>query len=136
MAASAAGTAFIPYIGNNLADVLCEQHERIVGNDNCVRFTGMKLQIPADGARHHYVTVAVRVHCYVNGTLGIFHGPRKLAGYDAQGNLLMQELKKAADVSARQFELCTCTKADNSCAIKPDISICSQHLALARNTLH
>ena len=94
--AAAEGTAFIPYIGNNLPDVLCEQHERIVGNDNCVSFSGMKLQIPADGARHHYVKVVVRVHCYVDGTLGVFHGPRKLAGYDAQGNLPLQELKQAA----------------------------------------
>lgn len=94
--AAAEGTAFIPYIGNNLPDVLCEQHERIVGNDNCVSFEGMKLQIPADGARHHYVKVSVRVHRYVDGTLGVFHGPRKLAGYDAQGNLPLQELKQAA----------------------------------------
>ena len=94
--ASAEGTAFIPYIGNNLPDVLCEQHERTVGNDNCVSFAGMELQIPADGARHHYVKVAVRVHRYVDGTMGIFHGPRKLAGYDAQGNLPLQELKQAA----------------------------------------
>jgi len=94
--AAVEGTAFIPYIGNNLPDVLCEQHERIVGNDNCVSFAGMKLQIPADGARHHYVKVAVRVHRHVDGTLGVFHGPRKLAGYDAQGNLPLQELKKAA----------------------------------------
>jgi len=94
--AAAEGSAFIPYIGNNLPDVLCEHHERIVGNDNCVSFEGMKLQIPADGARHHYVKVAVRVHRYVDGTLGVFHGPRKLAGYDVQGNLPLQELKQAA----------------------------------------
>lgn len=96
VSASAIGSAFIPYIGNNLPDVLCEQHERIVGNDNCVSFAGMKLQIPADGARHHYVKVAVRVHCYVDGSLGVFHGPRKLAGYDAQGNLPSQALQQAA----------------------------------------
>ena len=42
------------------------------------------------------VKVAVCVHCYVDGTLGVFHGPRKLAGYDAQGNLPLQELKQAA----------------------------------------
>lgn len=94
--ASAEGSAFIPYIGNNLPDVLCEQYERIAGNDNCVSFEGMKLQIPADGARHHYVKVTVRVHRYVDGTLGVFHGPRKLAGYDARGNLPLQELKQAA----------------------------------------
>jgi transposase len=94
--ATARGSAFIPYIGNNLPDVLCEQHERIVGNDNCVSFEGMKLQIPADDARHHYVKVAVRVHCYVDGTLAVFHGPRKLAGYDRFGHPLKQPLKLAA----------------------------------------
>ncbi len=94
--ATAEGSAFIPYIGNNLPDVLCEQHERIVGNDNCVSFKTMKLQIPMDGARHHYVKVNVRVHCYVDGTLAVFHGPRKLAEYDAQGNLPKLELQLAA----------------------------------------
>lgn len=94
--AAAEGSAFIPYIGNNLPDVLCEQQERIVGNDNCVSFAGMKLQIPADDARYHYVRVAVRVHRYVDGMLSIFHGPRKLAEYDTQGNLPLQELKQAA----------------------------------------
>ncbi len=93
---AAEGAAFIPYIGGRLPDILCEQHERVVGNDNCVSFGGMKLQIPADGARHHYVKVRVRVHRYVDGTLGVFHGPRKLAGYDAQGNLPQLELKQAA----------------------------------------
>lgn len=96
MSASVEGTAFIPYIGNNLPDVLCEQLERIVSNDNCVSFSGMKLQIPADGARYHYVKVAVRVHCYADASLGVFYGPRKLAGYDAQGNLLLRELQQAA----------------------------------------
>ena len=94
--ASAQGTAFIPYIGNNLPDVLCEQHERTVGNDNCVSFKAMKLQIPSDGTRHHYVKVNVRVHCYVDGTLAVFHGPRKLAVYDALGNLPKHELQLAA----------------------------------------
>ena len=56
----------------------------------------MKLQIPADGARHHYVKVSLRVHCYVDGTMAVFHDPRKLAGYDAQGHLTGQELKQAA----------------------------------------
>ena len=93
---AAEGTAFIPYIGGQLPEILCEQHERVVGNDNCVRFGGMKLQIPADGARHHYVKVRVRVHRYVDGTLAVFHGPRKLAGYDAQGNLPQPELKQPA----------------------------------------
>lgn len=32
------------------------------------------------------VKAKVRVHEYTNGTLAIFHGPRKLAEYDKDGN--------------------------------------------------
>jgi len=81
------GTAFIKWIGANLDDILCEQHERTVTADNCVSFEGKTLQIPADRYRCHYVKVKVRVHRYTNGDLAIFHGPRKLADYDTQGKL-------------------------------------------------
>jgi len=40
------GTAFVPYIGTELTDILCEQYERTVGNDNCVHFDNHILQIP------------------------------------------------------------------------------------------
>jgi transposase len=88
------GSAFVPWIGGNLDDILCQQDERTVGADNCVSFEGRKLQVPANQYRCHYVRVKVRVHRYANGELAIFHGPRKLADYDQQGKL--KELKKAA----------------------------------------
>ena len=90
------GSAFVPWIGTSLADVLCEQYERTVGNDNCVRFERLCLQIPADRHRCHYVKAKVRVHRYPQGTLAVFHGPRKLAGYNREGNLIATELKAAA----------------------------------------
>src|SRR6185437_14312633 len=46
VAAAEAGTAFIPYTGRPLADVLCVQEDRQVGRDNCVRWNGRSLQIP------------------------------------------------------------------------------------------
>ena len=55
---------------------------RTVGNDNCVKFEVLKLQIPPDQSRCHYVRVAVSVHRYPDGSLAIFHGPRELAAYD------------------------------------------------------
>ena len=61
------------------------QYERRVSNSNCVEFEGLKLQIPADQYRCHYVKVKVKVHKYLNGELSIFHGPRKLVNYDATG---------------------------------------------------
>jgi len=79
------GSAYIPFIAGSLPDILCEQHERKVDNDNTVSFEGMKLQIPADEYRWHYVRTTVRVHRYVDATLSLFHGPRRLASFDAQG---------------------------------------------------
>ena len=87
------GSAFVAYIGTDLDDILCEQHARTVGKDNCVSFESLKLQIPADRHRLHYVKVTVRVHRYQDGTLAVFHGPRRLAGYSPQGEL--KEIKVA-----------------------------------------
>ena len=88
------GSAFVPVVGLNVEDILCEQQERTVQNDNCVHFEKLKLQIPKDEYRYHYVKVRVRVHCYPDGSLSVFHGPRKIAVYDCKGRLM--EEKKAA----------------------------------------
>jgi len=85
VASTLPGTAYVPFISGSLPDILCEHHERTVGNDNCVSFEGLSLQLPADELRHHYVRTRVRVHRYVDATLAVFHGPRKLAAYDQQG---------------------------------------------------
>ena len=85
VAATLPGTAYVPFLSGSLPDILCEQHERTVGNDNCVSFEGVSLQLPADEMRYHYARARVRVHRYVDATLAVFHGPRKLAAYDAKG---------------------------------------------------
>ena len=88
--------AFIPWMGTNLDDILCEHHERTVSSDNCVSFDGKTLQIPKDEYRCNYIRVKVRVHRYTDGTLSLFHGPRKLADYDADGKNRAKEKKEAA----------------------------------------
>lgn len=88
VAAAETGTAFVPWIGPGLADILCVQEERIVANDNTVRYQGRSLQIPSDRHRFHYVKVTVRVHAYPDETLAVFHGPRCLARYQADGRLI------------------------------------------------
>ena len=85
VASTLPGTAYVPFISGSLPDILFEHHERTVGNDNCVSFEGLSLQLPPDELRHHYVRTRVRVHRYVDATLAVFHGPRKLAAYDQQG---------------------------------------------------
>ena len=72
------GSAFVGWLGGPLGDLLCERFERTVGNDNCVSFERMKLQIPADRHRCHYVRAKVTVLRRSDNTLTILHGPRKL----------------------------------------------------------
>jgi len=90
------GSAFVHWVGANLDDILCEQYERTVTADNCVSFEGKTLQIPANQYRCHYVRVKVRIHRYLDSSLAVFHGPRKLADYDAQGKLKEPKKEKAA----------------------------------------
>ena len=91
VAATESGTAFIPWVGTPLAEILCVQEERVVAKDNTVRYQGLSLQIPHDPHRFHYVKVTVRVHAYPDGTLAVFHGPRCLAHYHAEGRLIESE---------------------------------------------
>jgi hypothetical protein len=86
----------VPWIGGSLDDILCEQYERTVGHDNCVRFEGITLQIPPDRHRCHYVKSKVRVHYYPDNSLAVFHGPRKLANYDAEGRLKQDTIQAIA----------------------------------------
>jgi transposase len=82
------GTAFIPWVGTPLAEILCVHDERGVAKDNTVRSQGLRLQIPQPPHRFHDAKVTVRVHAYPDGTLAVFHGPRCLARYDADGRLI------------------------------------------------
>lgn len=45
--AAETGTAFIPWIGSPLAEILCVQEERVVAIDNPVRVSGPELADPA-----------------------------------------------------------------------------------------
>ena len=73
------------------------QEERVVAGDNTVRYKNRSLQIPADRHRHHYVKARVRVHEYPDGHLAVFHGPRCLARYTAEGE------REAAPAPNRAF---------------------------------
>lgn len=90
------GDAFVPLLNVNLDEILCIQEERTVARDNCVSYLGRRLQIPEDRHRRHYVKAKVKVHEYEDGSVAIFHGPRELARYDANGELMKKENRKAA----------------------------------------
>ena len=91
------GSAFVPWAGAGaLADILCVQEERVVGNDNTVRYKRLTLSIPPDMHWRHYVKSRVRVHEYPDGGLAVFSGPRRLADYDREGRLIEGEREEAA----------------------------------------
>ena len=90
VAAAEEGDAFVPFVGD-LAGVLCARHERVVGNDNCVRFENLVLQIPEQRHRRHYVKAAVQVRQHGDGRLTLFHGPRRLASYTGDGALIIEQ---------------------------------------------
>ena len=80
------GSAFIPYAGRPLEDILCIQESR-QGRPRQLRELeqGSALQIPPQRHRHHYVKATVRVHEYPDGQLAIFDGPSCLARFDHNG---------------------------------------------------
>jgi transposase InsO family protein len=90
VAAAEDGSGFVPFIGD-LKNVLCVREQRVVGNDNCVRYDGRSLQIPEQAHRRHFVKASVAVHRYPDGAMAIFHGPRKLADYRPDGTLVQEE---------------------------------------------
>jgi transposase len=81
------GSAFTPIPGVNLDEILCVQEERQVMNDNCVSYRTLKLQIPESPMRPHFVKARVKVHIYPDGSHALFHGPRCIGRYDANGAL-------------------------------------------------
>jgi transposase len=81
------GSAFTPIPGVDLAEILCVQEERQVGNDNCVSYRTLKLQIPESPMRPHFVRARVKVHVYPDGSHAVFHGPRCIGRYDEKGRL-------------------------------------------------
>jgi len=78
-------SAFVAADKAQLREILCVQHERIVGRDNTVSHAGRHLQLPQSPLRAHYVKARVVVRHYPDDTLAVFHGPRLLARYDAEG---------------------------------------------------
>jgi transposase len=95
VAAAEEGSAFVPFVGD-LKEVFCIRQERVVGNDNCVRYDGRILQIPEQRHRRHFVKATVMVHHYPDSTLALFHGPRLLARYSADGVVLTGEQNRCA----------------------------------------
>jgi transposase len=83
--AAVAELAFVAVDADVLRETLCREEERTVERDNTVAYGRLRLQLPESRMRAHYVKARVKVREYPDGTLAIFHGPRCLGRYDAEG---------------------------------------------------
>lgn len=90
-----AGSAFVRDPTGAWRDALCVQEERVVGNDNTLKWRKLVLQLPQSRLRSHFVRTTMRVNEYPDGTLAVFWGPHRLARYDAKGQLVQDDQKAA-----------------------------------------
>lgn len=95
--AEIAQSAFVPVADPALIiEALCIEEERTVSRDNTVGYQRLRLQLPPSPVRPHYVKAHVKVRQYPDATLAVFHGPRLLARYTKEGNLIEPTGLKAA----------------------------------------
>ncbi|MEQ8967157.1 MAG: hypothetical protein RID91_15185 [Azospirillaceae bacterium] len=86
VAAEHDGSAFVPWSAGALEEVLCHQEDRVVAHDNTVTFGRPSPQIPPGSLRPHSVKARVQVRRYPDGRLALFHGPRCIARFQADGH--------------------------------------------------
>ena len=56
-----------------------------MASGNTVRCNGLVMQIPASRDRYHFAKATIRVLEYHDGGIALFHGPRKIARFLANG---------------------------------------------------
>src|SRR6266550_3914149 len=82
------GTAFLPYTGTELEKIFSQQHERVVDNDNTVRYENRCLQIPQQTFRFSLARCRVLVCEHLDQTITVHYGNHALGRYDAAGQPL------------------------------------------------
>ncbi len=83
------GTAFVADRAEMWRDILCVIEERVVGNDNTIAWSGLRLQLPESRLRPHFVRARVQVRSYPDGEVAIDLGPHRLARYSHEGELIL-----------------------------------------------
>ena len=81
-------SAFVADATRSWREILRIQEDRIVGNDNTVKWEALSLQLPSSQLRPYFVKATVRVHVHPDGRLAVFWGPHRLGDYDAKGSII------------------------------------------------
>lgn len=79
------GTAFVPCRRKDLDLIFSLQHERVVGNDNTVRYANRILQIEKSKWRRTLAGCRVMVYEHLDGTLSVGYGPHIVGRFRADG---------------------------------------------------
>jgi hypothetical protein len=80
------GSAFVPLLNPGTLDqVMCLEFTRTVANDNTVVYGKRVLQISASPHRFSFARSPVTVREHLEGHLSVWHGPRLIGWYDAEG---------------------------------------------------
>lgn len=87
------GSALVALMNVDLDAIVREHCPRTVSWDNGVTFWRLKLQIPANRHRMHFVKAKVRVHRRPGGMLAVLQGSRKLADYTRDGIAIDEPLE-------------------------------------------
>jgi transposase len=96
------GTAFLPYTGTELEKIFSQQHERLVDNDNTVRYENRCLQIPQQTFRFSLARCRVLVCEHLDQTITVHYGHHVLGRYDAAGQpLTLPVQRKMAPLAKR-----------------------------------
>jgi transposase InsO family protein len=82
------GTAFLPYTGTELEKIFSQHHERVVENDNTVRYENRCLQIPQQTFRFSLARCRVLICEHLDRTITVHYGNHVLGRYDAVGQPL------------------------------------------------
>ena len=132
------GSAFVAIPGVDLNEILCVQEDRQVGNDNTVTFHRRRLQIPPSPLRPHFVKARVKVRHYHDATYAIFHGPRCIGRYDAEGMLSGEFAPPIRQAEPSTVSPCARAPSTTLCAAKGgDLARARSSLtALSRKAVH
>lgn len=104
-------SAFTPWVPGSLSlnNILCIQEQRAVNNDNTISYKGKIFQIPGNEFRYSYRKTKVKINEYLDGSIAIFHGPRKLVEFAAKLDEAKEkpvDLWTSPTVRSVLYELC------------------------------
>lgn len=87
--AAQSGSAFVPAPAN-LDRIFSIQHDRVVGNDNTVRFGRHVLQLGPTPLRWNFAKCRVLLHEHLDTTLSVTYGPHTIGRFTADGQPLRE----------------------------------------------